>query len=312
MTRKGEAVEPALLLAEYAAWLRIEKGRSAKTVDAYQRDLARFFTFVEQHDLMIPQVTSAFIEQYFAQLRANGLAAASIARHRSSLAGFYHFLVDESHLGEDPTVTLAPVRIPSRLPKALSETVITDLIDAVSGTDPLSRRDRAILELLYATGARASEVCRLDISDLNYDEGLLRLLGKGDKERLVPIGRSAQSALANWLDHGGRDTLIENSRRSGDSQAVFINTRGKRLSRQALHHLIVERGKLAGVPEGLSPHSFRHSCATHMLANGADIRVVQELLGHASVSTTQIYTKVTVEQIRGVYNAAHPRARSTR
>jgi integrase/recombinase XerD len=190
----------------------------------------------------------------------------------------------------------------------LSEDTISSLIDGISGVDPLSRRDRAIVELLYATGARVSEICRLDLNDLNYDNGLLRLIGKGDKERLVPIGRSAQAALAAWLEHEGRQALIETSKHRGDAAAVFINTRGKRLSRQALHHLLVERGRAAGIEQGLSPHTLRHSCATHMVAHGADIRVVQELLGHASVTTTQIYTKVSIDQIRSAYEKAHPRA----
>jgi len=295
-------------LREYLAWLRVEKGRSDKTIDAYQRDLVRFDGYLGAKHRTLESVTAADLERYLAALRAEGLAASSIARHRSSLSGLFHYLVDEGTFTNDPSLRVTPIKLPQRLPKALSEDTISSLIDGISGVDPLSRRDRAIVELLYATGARVSEICRLDLNDLNYDNGLLRLIGKGDKERLVPIGRSAQAALAAWLEHEGRQALIETSKHRGDAAAVFINTRGKRLSRQALHHLLVERGRAAGIEQGLSPHTLRHSCATHMVAHGADIRVVQELLGHASVTTTQIYTKVSIDQIRSAYENAHPRA----
>ena len=295
-------------LSDYLTWLRIEKGRSERTLESYERDLLRFVDFVNQSSIDLESVQAVDLERYLAQLRESGLAPSSVARHRSSLAGWFHYLVDERVLDRDPSLTIAPAKVPLRLPKALSESMINGLIDGISGTDPLSRRDRAIVELLYATGARVSEVCRLDLSDLNYDDGLLRLIGKGDKERLVPLGRSAQQALAAWLEPQGRAQLITESKRAGDPHAVFINTRGARLTRQALHHLLVERGRLAGIEAGLSPHTLRHSCATHMLAHGADIRVVQELLGHASVTTTQIYTKVSIEQIQRAYAQAHPRA----
>ena len=297
------------LLSDYLTWLRIEKGRSERTLDSYERDLQRFVDHLNQSSLDLESLRAVDLERYLANLRSSGLAASSVARHRSSISGWFHFLVDEHVIDHDPTLTMAPSKVPQRLPKAMSEAVINGLIDGISGTDPLSLRDRAIVELLYATGARVSEICRLDLSDLNYDDGLLRLIGKGDKERLVPLGRSAQQSLAAWLEPQGRTRLIEHAKRSGDPQAVFINTRGARLSRQALHHLLVERGRLAGIEAGLSPHTLRHSCATHMLAHGADIRVVQELLGHASVTTTQIYTKVSIEQIQQAYREAHPRAR---
>jgi integrase/recombinase XerD len=296
-------------LNDYLTWLRIEKGRSERTLESYERDLNRFVTHLNQSSLTIEAIQAVDLERYLAQLRQSGLAPSSVARHRSSIAGWFHFLVDERVLDRDPSLTIAAAKVPLRLPKALSEAVINELIDGISGSNPLSRRDRAIVELLYATGARVSEVCRLDLSDLNYDGGLLRLIGKGDKERLVPLGRSAQQALASWLEPHGRAQLISEAKRAGDPQAVFVNTRGARLTRQALHHLLVERGRLAGIEAGLSPHTLRHSCATHMLAHGADIRVVQELLGHASVTTTQIYTKVSIEQIQRAYDQAHPRAR---
>ena len=303
-----QAQPASSLVEEYLTWLSVEKGRSEKTIDAYRRDLGRFEAYLAHEHIAISSVAASDIERYLKQLRSQKLVASSIARHRSSLSGLFHYGVDEGLLTVDPSLTVAPTKVPQRLPKALSQDVINELIDGISGSDPLSRRDRALLELLYATGARVSEICRLDVADLNYDEGLLRLIGKGDKERLVPIGRSAQQALSHWLEPEGRASLLEASRRAGDASAVFINTRGNRLTRQALHHVLVERGRAAGIDQGLTPHVLRHSCATHMLANGADIRIVQELLGHASVTTTQIYTKVSIEHIRSAYREAHPRS----
>jgi integrase/recombinase XerD len=191
----------------------------------------------------------------------------------------------------------------------LSEDQVTTLIDGISGDDPLSLRDRAIFELLYGTGARVSEVVDLDLSDLAYDDGLLRLVGKGDKERLVPIGRAAQTSLARWVGPQGRDRLRDGaSARRADLQALFLNQRGHRISRQGIHLMVKKRAISAGLTAPVSPHVLRHSCATHMLAHGADVRVVQELLGHASVATTQIYTKVGSEHLAAAYRAAHPRA----
>jgi integrase/recombinase XerD len=203
------------------------------------------------------------------------------------------------------------VKVPAGLPKPLSEDQVTSLLDAVVGSDHLALRDRALLELLYATGARVSELCGLELGDVDAAARVVRLFGKGSKERLVPFGRVAATALAEWLGPHGRP-LLEPARwaRRGDAEAVFLNQRGGRLSRQHAWAIVTSYGRRAGIPdEALSPHVLRHSCATHLLDHGADLRVVQELLGHASVSTTQIYTKVSQERLVEVYRAAHPRAR---
>jgi integrase/recombinase XerD len=196
-----------------------------------------------------------------------------------------------------------------RLPKALDEDEVAALIDAAAGSGPLERRDRAVLELLYATGMRVSELVGLGLGDVRFETGLLRVVGKGDKQRLVPVGRLAAEAIEAWLAPGGRDALTPlRWARRGDAEALFLNRRGRRLSRQGVWGLMKARAAGVGLENRVHPHVLRHSCATHMLAHGADIRVVQEVLGHASVATTQVYTKVSMEHLRRSYEQAHPRA----
>ena len=231
-----------------------------------------------------------------------------MARRRSVVRGLHHFLVDESLATTDPTVEMAGARVPRRLPKALSEAEVNALLDAVGGDDAVARRDRALLELLYGTGARVSEVVGLDLADLAEADGLLRVYGKGSKERLVPLGRQARAALSGWLGPGGRDRFQPRQwRRRGDAEAVFLNARGGRLTRQGAFGIVRQHAGRVGLADRVSPHVLRHSCATHMLARGADIRVVQELLGHVSIATTQLYTKVSPEHLRAAYESAHPR-----
>ena len=203
------------------------------------------------------------------------------------------------------------MRVPAGIPKALGEDDVTPLLAAVTGDDPVARRDRALLELLYGTGARVSEVCDLSMGDIDFDARLVRLFGKGAKERIVPFGRAAADALDRWFAPGGRLDLAPTQwRRRDDAKAVFLNTRGARLTRQAAWAVSRSTAHGAGLDANhqLSPHVLRHSCATHLLDHGADLRVVQELLGHASISTTQVYTKVSQERLWQVYREAHPRA----
>jgi integrase/recombinase XerD len=204
-------------------------------------------------------------------------------------------------------------RVPTGLPKALAEDDIEALLGAVVGDDAIARRDRAILETLYAGGLRISELVALSLRDIDLDEGVLRAQGKGNKERVVPIGRPARAALAAWLSAQGRDALTPARwARRDDAEAVFLNARGGRLSRQGAWGVVRRHGDRVGFGARLTPHVLRHSCATHMLDHGADIRAVQELLGHASISTTQVYTRVTTDRLRRVYDEAHPRARRSR
>jgi site-specific recombinase XerD len=223
----------------------------------------------------------------------------------------HRYLVTEGERGDDPTAGLEGVKVPAGIPKPLSEADVLSLLDAVVGDDPVARRDRALLELLYGTGARISEACGLSMGDIDFDQRLVRLFGKGSKERIVPFGKSAAAALDAWFAPGGRIDLVPAQwRRRDDAASVFLNTRGGRLSRQAAWAVIKKHGVRAGLDRHhhLSPHVLRHSCATHMLDHGADLRVVQEMLGHVSISTTQIYTKVSQERLWQVYRDAHPRA----
>ena len=294
---------------EFLSWLTVERGRAPNTVAAYRRDLVAYEAALAGTGLDALGAGVDDVEAHLAHLRAERRSPATVARTRSVLRGLHRFLADEGGASGDPTADLEGIRIPQRLPKALSEAEVGALLDAVRGDGPGARRDRALLELLYGTGARISELVGLDLADCPGDEGLLRLYGKGSKERLVPVGRMAAAALAAWRAPEGRGRFEPRRwQRRGDAEAVFLNARGGRLSRQGAYGIVRRHADAVGLGDRVSPHVLRHSCATHMLARGADIRVVQELLGHASIATTQIYTKVSAEHLRTAYESAHPRA----
>jgi integrase/recombinase XerD len=296
---------------EFLTWLAVERGRAPNTLAAYRRDLAAYEEFLEARNVAPREVSESLVQDYVAFLRAAGRAPASVARAVVAVRSMHRFLLDEGLSSTDPTGATGSPRVPQGLPKALSEHEVGSLLEAVTGDDPIARRDRAMLELLYGTGMRISELVGLCLTDLESGEGLVRVLGKGSKERMVPVGGYARRALEAWLAPGGRPKLLPTRwARRGDSDAVFLNARGGRLSRQGAWAVVRGHAERVGLAERLSPHVLRHSCATHMLDHGADIRVVQELLGHASISTTQVYTKVTAERIRSAYDAAHPRALS--
>ncbi len=294
---------------EFLSWMASERGRSENTLAAYRRDLLSYARWLRDHGRSIIDVATGDLDR-FTQQRRQEAAPASVARQLAAIRMLHRFCVEEGHRVDDPTAALDGVKVPAGLPKPLSEAQVTSLLESVTGTDPVSLRDRAILELLYATGARISEVCGLDLGDVDLAQRAARLYGKGSKERLVPFGRAAAAALADWLGSSGRPHL-EPTRwaRRGDSEAMFLNTRGGRLARQVAWAMVKRYGQRAGIAaDRLSPHVLRHSCATHLLDHGADLRIVQELLGHASVSTTQVYTKVSQERLMEVYRSAHPRA----
>jgi integrase/recombinase XerD len=302
---------------EFLSWLAVERGRAPNTLASYRRDLLHYEAALAERRVSVLDAGPDDLERYVAGLRSAGRSPASVARAVSSLRGLHRFLREEGHAASDPSADVDAGRLPLRLPKALGEDQVARILDSVCGEDPASRRDRALLELLYGTGARVSEAVGLNLGDLadlggpaepgRGERRLLRLYGKGSKERVVPLGRQAALALERWLGPGGRERLEPDRWRSrGDAEAVFLNVRGGRLSRQGAFAAVRARAAAVGAPIG--PHTLRHSCATHMLAHGADVRVVQELLGHASVTTTQLYTKVTNEHLRAAYEAAHPRA----
>ncbi len=296
---------------ELLSWLAVEKGRSANTVAAYRRDLAAYVEFLRGRGLDLGGVTEPVVEDWVVFQRAAGRAPASVARALVAVRAVHQFLEDEG-MGASPAGHVERPRVPAGLPKALSEAEVAALL-AVPGDDAPARRDRAILEVLYGCGLRVSELVGLSLADLDLDEGLLRAFGKGSKERVVPVGRVARAALGDWLAPDGRAAMVpERWARRGDAEAVFLNRRGGRLTRQGVWGVVRHEGRRADLGDRLTPHVLRHSCATHMLDHGADIRVVQELLGHASISTTQVYTRVSTERLRRVYDEAHPRARGSR
>ncbi len=298
---------------EYLSWLAVEKGRARNTLVSYRRDLAAFEAWAADEGIDPLLAGPGEVERYLDGLRAAGRHPASRARATTALRGLYRFLVAEGALATDPTADVRSPSLPRRLPKALDEVQVVALLESVDGDGPLDRRDRALLEVLYGTGARISEVVGLSLPDLARDDGLLRVYGKGAKERLVPLGGVARAALDRWLAPRGRPLVApERFARRGDAEAVFLNARGRRLSRQGAWAAVQTRARAVGLGDVVSPHVLRHSCATHLLAHGADIRVVQEILGHVSIATTQLYTRLSQDHLRTAYERAHPRAGSTR
>lgn len=289
---------------EYLGYLAVERGSSDNTVEAYGRDLARYVGWLADRGVSDPEaVTRELVEEHVAALVEVGLAPASVERAVSAVKGFHRFMVADGICEAFPTSDLPLPSKPERLPDVISVDDAERLLDQPFPQTPAGLRDHAILEVLYGCGLRASELAGLDERAVLLDEGLLRVFGKGDKERVVPVLGAAAQALEAYLERG-RGALA--GRRP--TQAVFLNVRGGRISRQSVHAIVEKYGRVAGI-KGLHPHTLRHSFATHLLEGGADLRVVQELLGHANVATTQLYTHVDRTHIRRVYLAAHPRAR---
>lgn len=300
-------MENRVLLQSFLSHIGVERGLSKNTLAAYQRDLVKLSAFLENRNLTFTSAKRTDLVDFLSSLRAAGLVEASIARVTVSIRTFYRFLAKDRNL-EDIGRDLIPPTIPKRLPKALSVAEIESLISAAP-LEGMGIRDRAMLELLYATGARVSEIISLNVEDVRQSEAqsgeitTIRLFGKGRKERIVPMGTFAKKAVEDYLVRL-RPTLLK-----GDSKALFLNVRGGRISRQSAWNIVLDTAERCGLSGRVSPHALRHSFATHLLDGGADIRVVQELLGHASVSTTQIYTLVTIDKLRESYALAHPRAK---
>ncbi|WP_308220320.1 site-specific tyrosine recombinase XerD [Kineococcus sp. TRM81007] len=302
-------------LRDYLGHLRVERGLSENTLGAYRRDLRRYLRFLAARGVDDPAaVDEAAVSAFVVALRSGAdggaaLTASSAARTASAVRGWHRFLHAEGRSGTDPASLVRPPTPPRRLPTALTVEEVARLLDvAGSGGDPLALRDRALLELLYGSGARISEAVGLDVDDASPEvlgeSGVVRLRGKGAKERVVPLGSYALRALEQYLVRA-RPHLASQGR---GTAALFLNTRGARLSRQSAWAVLQSAAGRAGIVRAVSPHTLRHSFATHLLRGGADVRVVQELLGHASVATTQVYTLVTADSLREVHAETHPRA----
>lgn len=311
--------DPALVADRFLRQQRVERGRSPHTIAAYRRDLAAYGEYLHGRGVVdLAAVTPADVDGFVVALRSGEQpkAPSTVARMLSAVRGLHRFAVEEGLAADDPSTRTRPPKAASRLPKAIGIDEVAALLDAagpldgVGADDPLRLRDRALLEFLYATGARVSEATDLDLDDVAHltdasdDDAVVRLFGKGGKQRIVPLGSYARAALDAYLVRA-RPLLAAR----GGGPALFLGARGRRLSRQHTWLIIRETAERAGISAELSPHTLRHSFATHLLAGGADVRVVQELLGHASVATTQIYTKVTADALRDMYQLAHPRAR---
>ena len=305
-----QALNFDLAATSFLNHLQIERGLAANSIAAYRRDLSKFAIFLGSKPLA--DVVPETITEFETTLREAQLSVASINRVDSTLRSFFKHLQQEYGYA-DPTLEISPKKSARRLPKALTIAQIVSMIDAaLRDGQPITVRDQAMLELLYSSGARVSELIGINLNDLSTietDDGIittLKLRGKGSKERIVPLGSFAAKAIENYLVRVRPDLVAKSSK---TTSALFLNSRGSRISRQSAWQMVLDAAEAAGVTEHVSPHVFRHSYATHLLDGGADIRVVQELLGHASVTTTQIYTLITIDKVRESYSMAHPRAK---
>ncbi|WP_165171160.1 site-specific tyrosine recombinase [Adlercreutzia sp. ZJ242] len=297
-------------VGEYVAYLRIERGASARTVEAYERDLRDYQAFLSERGIARPdEVTRGVLRDFEEHVIARGYAPSSVKRRMSVVKGLHRYLVREGYAADNPASALALPKVPGRLPDVLSVADVGRVIDACCDPAPAGVRDRALLEVLYGCGLRVSEACGLDVGSVYLDEGFVRVVGKGAKERIAPLSGCGAESLGRYLAEARPALSMKaTSPRAADLPAVFLNARGGRLSRQGVHRIVERAGAAVGIA-GLHPHTLRHSFATHMLEGGADLRVIQEILGHSDISTTQIYTHVDRTHLQEEYRAAHPRAK---
>jgi integrase/recombinase XerD len=293
---------------DFLGYLELERGLSRNTLDAYRSDLQQFGQFVEHHGLDPLTITPAELATFVSELAGGGegrsaVAAATLQRKIACLRSFYRHLRRERLIDHDPAAELRGPRSRARLPQVLSRDEVLRLLAQPRGSSPSALRDRALLETMYACGLRASEVIGLELSELDLEGGVLRARGKGSKERIVPIGSKAIASLRVYLNRG-RPRLVG----LREEPRVFLNLRGRQLSRQGLYKIVQRHAATAGLAHRMSPHTLRHSFATHLLAGGCDLRSLQEMLGHADIATTQVYTHLSTERLRDVYFEAHPRA----
>jgi integrase/recombinase XerD len=305
-TAPGAELEPLML--DFLAYLELERGLSRNTLEAYRSDLLQFGEFLRRRDRAVQDARHADLAAFLSELAAGderraAVAPTTLSRKVACLRSFYRHLRREGVIAHDPTADVRGPRKPQRLPRVLSREEINRLLAQPRGGTPLALRDRALLELMYACGLRASEAVGLELADVDLEDGLLRARGKGSKERLVPIGRSALVALRGYCA-AGRPRLLGD----GGDPRVFLNRRGRGLTRQGLYKIVQAHARSAGLSERMSPHTLRHTFATHLLAGGCDLRSLQEMLGHADLATTQVYTHLSADRLKDAYFGAHPRA----
>jgi integrase/recombinase XerD len=295
-------------MLDFLAYLEFERGLSRNTLEAYRSDLLQLGAFLGRRGVDVVDVQHADLSAFLAELATGGedrppVAAATLQRKAACMRSFYRHLRREGVLDRDPTADLRAPRKSQRLPQVLSRDEVARLLSAPKGTDPAALRDRALLELMYACGLRASEATGLDVRDVDLTLGVLRARGKGSKERLVPIGREAVTATRAYVERG-RPAFVG----LGDDAHLFVNRRGGGLTRQGLYKIVQRHARSVGLEDRMSPHTLRHTFATHLLAGGCDLRSLQEMLGHADIATTQIYTHLSAERLKDAYFKAHPRA----
>ena len=301
------------LIGEFCGYLRVEKGSRPATVEAYRRDLEQFAEHLEQRHGVLMGATQEDVRGFFAGMRANGVESRSLARKLSSLRGMYRWMLLDKRVERDPTVNVEAPESWKVLPKSMAEGEVREMLErggAAAGAEdagPLAMRDHAILELLYAGGLRVGEICALRVEDVSLNEGRAQVRGKGDKERIVPLGRAACAAVERYVALGR--PMLDTARQKkvvGIERRLFLNARGRPLTRNWVWEMV-----RAASGHTASPHTLRHSCATHMVEHGADLRSVQTLLGHADIATTQVYTHVALRRLKAVHRAHHPRAKRT-
>ncbi len=302
------------LIDYFLEYLELERNLSPHTLRAYRRDLERFVSFlardylnVRPADLRPADVETVAVRAFLAAMTRQGLARTSQGRALSAVKSLFRFACLQGRLAANPASSVRTPKQDKTLPRHLRPGEIERLLEAPPGDSPIGRRDRALLELLYATGLRVGELVSLDRHDVDLEARVLRVLGKGGKERMVPFGAAAAEALATWL--GDWDELRSRRHLAVDDEPIFLNNRGNRLGDRSVRHIIDRRAATAGLPAGVHPHTLRHTFATHLLEEGADLRTIQELLGHSSLATTQRYTHVEIERMLRIYRESHPRAK---
>lgn len=291
-------------LREFIHFLAVEKGLAKNTLLSYNRDLHSFCTYLRQNKVEnFQEVKRGQITDYLNTLQKAGKATSTRSRNLASIRSFFHYLFQEKEVDVDPTAELQSPRLEKKLPRILSAHEVGLLLEQPNELQVTGMRDKAMLEVIYASGVRVSELTSLDLGDINLEAGFLRCSGKGTKERLVPLGSQAVREVKNYLN-GSRPKLV----RQSSETSLFVNQHGKRLTRQGFWKILKKYARQAGIKKEITPHTLRHSFATHLLENGADLRSVQEMLGHADISTTQIYTQISKHQLKDVYDRSHPRA----